>query len=206
MESTHTQGLQGAGFAVPDISRMRRRLERLGIRYTDSNPHPLAAARNADADIDSTRLQPDADQLRGLRLSFVQQTAPPAAAAAGLDHVVIKSADAEGTAFLLAAQLGLDLRMDLSREDWNSRLLFFRAGDLIVEVFQPLSGSGGRTDHFYGLTWRVPDIDAARERLTAAGFDISPVRRGRKPGTRVLTVRERTAQVPTLLLELSPQP
>jgi hypothetical protein len=47
----------------------------------------------------------------------------------------------------------------------------------------------------------VPDAEAARARLLAAGLDVSEVRAGRKPGTRVLTLRGGTCGVPTLLLE-----
>jgi hypothetical protein len=47
----------------------------------------------------------------------------------------------------------------------------------------------------------VPDAEAARARLAQAGFDVSEVRAGRKPGTRVLTLRDGTCSVPTLLLE-----
>ena len=37
--------------------------------------------------------------------------------------------------------------------------------------------------------------------LAAAGVDVSDVRTGRKPGTRVLTVRSGTCGIPTLLVE-----
>ena len=40
-------------------------------------------------------------------------------------------------------------------------------------------------DNLWGLSWRVADIDATRARLLAAGVDVSEVRAGRKPGTRV---------------------
>jgi len=35
----------------------------------------------------------------------------------------------------------------------------------------------------------------------AAGLDVAEVRLGRKPGTRVFTVRDKTCGVPTLVLE-----
>jgi hypothetical protein len=53
----------------------------------------------------------------------------------------------------------------------------------------------------WGLSWRVADIAATRVRLTSAGVDVSDVRTGRKPGTRVLTVRTGTGGIPTLLVE-----
>ena len=43
----------------------------------------------------------------------------------------------------------------------------------------------------WGLSWRVADIDATRARLLAAGIDVSEVRNGRKPGTRVMTRAQR---------------
>jgi hypothetical protein len=51
------------------------------------------------------------------------------------------------------------------------------------------------------LSWRVADIDAVRARLLAAGTDVSEVRAGRKPGTRVMSVRANTCGVHTLVLE-----
>ena len=51
------------------------------------------------------------------------------------------------------------------------------------------------------MSWRVADIDATRARLVAAGLDVSEVRNGRKPGTRIMTVRNGTCGIPTVLLE-----
>jgi hypothetical protein len=56
-------------------------------------------------------------------------------------------------------------------------------------------------DKLWGLSWRVADIGATRTRLGSAGLDVSEVRTGRKPGTRVLTVRNGTCGIPTLLIE-----
>ena len=49
--------------------------------------------------------------------------------------------------------------------------------------------------------WRVADIDATRTRLLAGGINVSEVRAGRKPGTRVLSVRDGACGIHTLLLE-----
>jgi hypothetical protein len=50
----------------------------------------------------------------------------------------------------------------------------------------------------------VADLDATRARLAAAGVDVSEIRKGRKPGTRVMTVRSGTCGIQTILLERSP--
>ena len=41
--------------------------------------------------------------------------------------------------------------------------------------------------------------------MAAAGFDVSEVRTGRKPGTRVFTVRDAPGGTPTLMLAPSPE-
>jgi hypothetical protein len=81
--------------------------------------------------------------------------------------------------------------------------MFFRCGDLIVEVVhRPNDAAADKAhDKLWGLSWRVADIDATRARLVAAGLDVSEVRTGRKPGTRVLSVRDGTCGIRTLLLE-----
>jgi hypothetical protein len=205
-ESQGPVGLEGACFRVDDLGRLQRRLERVGIDTTHASP-PIPMTTGAE---DSSGIQVvNPSQCRGLPLSFTAagpaadpQGMQDTAAASGLDHVVIATGDAQGTAFMLAAQLGLDMRLDINRPQWDARLMFFRCGDLIVEVFQQLSNeSAPMQDSFYGLSWRVADADAARTRLSDHGFEVSDVREGRRPGSRVLTVRNRTADVATLLIE-----
>jgi hypothetical protein len=95
------------------------------------------------------------------------------------------------------------MALDRSHPDWG-RLMFFRCGDLIVEIVQrPGKDAMSDTAHdrLWGLSWRVADLDATRERLGSSGVDVSDVRTGRKPGTRVLSVRSGTCGIPTLLVE-----
>jgi hypothetical protein len=80
--------------------------------------------------------------------------------------------------------------------------MFFRCGDLVVEIVHHLNEAGrGKHDNLWGLSWRVADIDAAQARMTAAGLDVSEVRTGRRPGTRVFTVHTGTLGVPTLVIQ-----
>lgn len=195
-------GLDAVCFRVAGLERARRRLPRVGLPLSASAPgDPLAALHDSGAEL----LALDPAATRGLAVSLVERTGtavPGEAAVLGLDHVVVNSRNAEGTAFLLAAQLGLDMRMDLSNADWGARLLFFRCGDLVVEVAAQLdSDDGADEDVFYGLSWRVASAEEAQQRLGGAGADVSEVRVGRKPGTSVFTVRSGAAGVPTLMLQ-----
>ena len=61
-----------------------------------------------------------------------------AASITALDHVVVRTPNPDRAVALYAGRLGLDLRLDRSNPDWGSRLLFFRCGDLVVEIAHDL--------------------------------------------------------------------
>ncbi|MEM7691881.1 MAG: glyoxalase [Pseudomonadota bacterium] len=213
----HPTGLAEVAMAVDDDDRIRRRLKRLGLRYErDLNLDPLAKTEEFHASM-ALKIE-DTLNIRGLALHFAHRPAREAllatsknGASLGLDHLVVSSSDPSGTAFLFAAQLGLDMRLDMENDKWGGRFLFFRCGDLIVEV---VSGLGNRAkdskaeqsedctqDEFYGLSWRVSDADAARTRLLDADFDVSELRDGRRPETTVFTLKDTATGTPTLVLQ-----
>jgi catechol 2,3-dioxygenase-like lactoylglutathione lyase family enzyme len=132
--------------------------------------------------------------------------APAASAVVGVDHVVVRTADAEAARRLYGDRLGIRLALDRTFQQWGARLLFFRIGGLTIEVAAPLreEADPGAPDDLWGIAYCVADADAARARLVQRGFDLSEVRRGRKPGTRVFTVRSETHGVATLCLEAAP--
>jgi catechol 2,3-dioxygenase-like lactoylglutathione lyase family enzyme len=205
-------GLASLCFRTPDIARMHRRLDRLALK-----PEPIAEAESRDQTTGATlswrRTRAATEATRGVRLFFLElaKERPRSAATAeapmtAMDHVVVSTADPERAAALYGARLGLDMALDRSHPDWG-RLMFFRCGDLIVEVVQrPGVNLDPAQDKLWGLSWRVADIDATRARLVSAGVDVSDARTGRKPGTRVLTVRNGTCGIPTLLMERTPRP
>jgi catechol 2,3-dioxygenase-like lactoylglutathione lyase family enzyme len=128
-----------------------------------------------------------------------------AAAVAALDHVVVHTPNPDRALGVYGAKFGLDLRLDRANEKWGARQLFFRCGGAVFEVGASLKApvSDG-PDTFGGLAWRVADPHAAQARMAAAGFNVSEVRTGRKPGTHVFTVRDAPGGVPTLMLSAEP--
>lgn len=199
-------------FRVADMGKMHRRLDRVALK-----PDPVAEVESSDdasgAALHWKRTRAATELTRGMRMFFVElaeerpkSVATDIAPIDGLDHVVITTEDSDRAAALYGARLGLELALDRSHHDWG-QLMFFRCGDLIVEVVRrPVAGGDTRHDRLWGLSWRVADIDATRARLLAAGLDVTDVRNGRKPGTRIMTVRNGTCGIQTVLLERSPKP
>jgi catechol 2,3-dioxygenase-like lactoylglutathione lyase family enzyme len=208
-------GLASLAFRTNDIAKMHRRLDRLTLK-----PEAVSEAESRDETSGATlswkRTRAATDATRGVRMFFLElarerplsvRTAP--ASITAMDHVVISTPDPERAAALYGARLGLDMALDRSHPDWG-RLMFFRCGDLVVEVTHRPGKPGDKPvdatrDRLRGICWRVADIDATRARLLSDGVDVSEVRTGRKPGTRVMTVRGGTCGVATLLVQPSVQ-
>ena len=200
-----SEGLAGLAFAVSDIERVHRVCARRALKpgaptaFAETDANGLREGRHIDLDVHATF---------GVPVSLIEYASSPVQAAGagegaitGLDHVVIRTTHPNRAAALYGARLGLDMRLDKTEPKWGARLMFFKAGDLIVEVVHNLNDEpSDAPDKLWGLSWRSTNIEATHTRLKANGFDISEIRPGRKPGTRVFTVRNNTLGVPTLIV------
>jgi catechol 2,3-dioxygenase-like lactoylglutathione lyase family enzyme len=199
----HGEGLWGLAFEVTDLDETRRLLGRRGAAVGEA-----ASLLSTDA----WRLAfVDPAATHGVSIALAERTgrftAKPAAddAVQALDHVVIHTANPDRAVALYGARLGLDFRLDRSNPQWGSRLMFFRCGASVVEIGSRLGDEASdEPDRLTGLAWRVADPDAAQARLAKAGFDVSEVRAGRKPGTRIFTVRSGVPGAPTVMLSAEP--
>lgn len=190
------EGTWLAAFKVDDVAEAARLLSRRGLEVED-----LGAFFRVRA----------AGLLFVLAPNVTPPTSPPtqaeAAAVAALDHVVVHTPNPDRALAIYGAKFGLDLRLDRANEAWGARQLFFRCGSAVFEVGASLkTPPSDDPDRFGGLAWRVTDPDAAQARMTAAGFDVSEVRTGRKPGTKVFTVRDAPGGVPTLMIQQTAEP
>lgn len=190
-----TAHLSALVFATGSLEKTARLLERRGVP-TERDGDRLVLSQDATHRVPIAMIErAEAPAPSALLAS------PDAAAVAGLDHVVIRTPDPERAVAFYGGRLGLDLRLDRSNPKWNARLLFFRCGDIVVEISHDLKkGVSDGPDRLWGLAWRVPDVAAAHARMKAAGIELSEVRDGRRPGTQVFTVQSHTVNVPTLVI------
>lgn len=183
-------GLHAMVFATADLDKAATLLERRAVPVTRTNDALTLSGHGV-----TIGLQAKADEAPS------PLTVDEAATVASLDHVVVRTPNPERAIAFYAGRLGLDLRLDRSNPKWGARLLFFRCGDLVVEIAHDMKkGVSDEPDHLWGLSWRVPDIAATQARLAAAGLDVSEPRDGRRPGSQVATVKNGTEGVPTILI------
>jgi catechol 2,3-dioxygenase-like lactoylglutathione lyase family enzyme len=117
-----------------------------------------------------------------------------------VDHLVLRTGDAQACIELFRDRLGIRLALEKKVPEWGGRMLFFRAGKLTLEVIQSDGAEPGR-NFFWGIAYQCPALEPAVEILRERGVLLSAVREGRKPGTRVATVKSHCLAIPTLLIE-----
>jgi catechol 2,3-dioxygenase-like lactoylglutathione lyase family enzyme len=196
------EGLYAIAFSCDDADATFSSLRARGVRVAPP------AEGEADDGAGGTRryrtLELSARATRGLSVLAVERADTVAlrgrmedrASAHALDHVVVQTAAPEAAIALYGE--GLGVRLALDKELGKTRMLFFRIGGVTLEVVH--DASAGEQDAFYGLAYRVADIEAAHARLGRLGFPLSEIKPGNKPGTRVFTVRAGSSGVPTLVL------
>ncbi len=174
------------------------------IELGEAGLHAMRFAAASDA-----AAQWPADSFHGLCVRFgpvphlPHAVAADPAAAEAIDHVVVHSPNLDRAIALWRDRLGLRLALDREFPKRGLRMLFFRSGGVTLEFTGPIPAPAGASgpDGFYGIAYRVRDLEACRARLLRARVDVSGVRPGQKAGTTVASVRSGTAGVPTLLIE-----
>jgi len=211
------EGPVGLAFGTTDALQCHKELAKRGLEPGDVEPG-MGRDRDSGGFREWRRVPLPQSRTRGVLIFAIEHlspegTLPPAgllceerASVFALDHAVVRSSDPEASKSLYGEGLGLRLALDREFPQWGARLLFFRVGGLTVEIAASLgeSDADAEGDRLWGLSHRVRDAEAARARLADAGFDVSELRDGRRPQTRVFTVRDGTCGVPTLVLEPPP--
>ena len=130
------------------------------------------------------------------RMSSAGET-PLASGDLRVDHLVLRTGDAQACIDLFNGHLGIRLALDQLVPEWGGRMLFFRAGKLTLEA---IADEETPESSFWGIAYQCEDIGKTRSRLCDGGVSVSQIRDGRKPGTLVATVKSHCLDIPTLLI------
>lgn len=108
---------------------------------------------------------------------------------ASIDHVVLLSPDLERTKAALA-EVGADARRERDGELGGAsiRQVFYRLGDVILEVVGSPGAGGAGPSSLWGITFVADDIEAA---AAFFGERTSPLKDAVQPGRRITTLRHR---------------
>ncbi len=216
----HGDGLFGIAVGTADAQALSAEWRQAGLRASD----PQQGEGHApDGSVRAWRnvFLPDEDAL-GLFMFAIEHLSdaasrpraepqgPEAATVHAVDHVVVHTPDGDKAISLFGDKMGIRLALDRDAPQWGARMMFFRLGGITLEVIQrygddktpPMADDAPST--FWGMAFRAADVAGAQARMASAGVDVSEVRKGRKPGTLVVTVRNKSCGVPTLIVGPDP--
>lgn len=193
----------GAGFTVDDDGTCRIGTVRVRLVGRDGGKRILGWSLR---DAPPARLA--AGSLDGLPTTASEaEPAEPATHPNGatyLDHVVLLSPDLARTAAAIEA-LGVPQRGERTTESYGApmRQLFFRLGEVILELVGQPDAAGEGDPGFFGLAITVADLDAAGRLL---GAHLGDAKDAVQDGRRIATLRHREVGMSVATAFMSPEP
>ena len=194
---------ESAGFSVDDdgvcrIGTVRVRLvgrdggkRILGWSLRDAPP-----ARLADGTLDGVPTT----------ASSAAPTAPATHAngARFIDHVVLLTPDLARTTAALGA-IGLEPRGERDTDSYGApmRQVFFRLGEVVLELIGQPGAAGAGEPGFFGLAITVDDLDAVAETL---GDHLGGIKDAVQDGRRIATLRHRDLGMSVATALMTPEP
>jgi len=132
------------------------------------------------------------------------QPAAHANGATSIDHVVLFSPDLERTAAAIEA-IGVERRGERDSDTYGApmRQLFFRMGEVVIELIGSPDTVSEGDPGFFGLAHTVDDLDAAALLL---GDHLGNIKDAVQPGRRIATLRHKELDMSVATALMSPEP
>lgn len=117
------------------------------------------------------------------------------------NQIIIYTPAIESLKNLLSDKLGIRLALDKTFNfgEKDTRMMFFRIGGVTLEVIENIDI---KSIAFGGIGWHSDNIPSCHKRLMLSNFNLSEIRKGRKPGTIVSTVKDAPLMIPSIIIGL----
>ena len=117
-----------------------------------------------------------------------------------VNQLVIQTDDPESIKGIFDGKLRIRLALDKTFKEWAGRMLFFRLGGVTLEVVEGKDIK--QNSQYYGIGWHADNYNNCYNALLKDGFSFSEIRKGRKKGTLVSTLKKPILNIPTILIGL----
>ena len=117
-----------------------------------------------------------------------------------VNQLVIQTKAPDFIKDIFERKLGIRLALDKTFNEWAGRMLFFRLGGVTLEVIEGKDIE--QNTKYFGIGWHAENYNKCYNKLIDDGFSLSEIRKGRKEGTLVSTMKEPILNIPTILIGL----
>tara|TARA_Y100001970_G_scaffold281782_1_gene393268 strand:+ start:58 stop:900 length:843 start_codon:yes stop_codon:yes gene_type:complete len=117
-----------------------------------------------------------------------------------VNQIVIQTENPEAIKDIFEEKLRIRLALDKTFKEWAGRMLFFRLGGVTLEVIEGKDIK--QNSQYFGIGWHAENYNNCYNSLLKDGFNLSEIRKGRKKGTLVSTLKKPILNIPTILIGL----
>lgn len=117
-----------------------------------------------------------------------------------VNQLVIQTEVPDSIIDIFEKKLNIRLALDKTFKEWSGRMLFFRIGGVTLEVIEG-KNIKSRSEYF-GIGWHTDNFNKCYNDLVEEGLKFSEIRKGRKKGTIVSTLKNPMLNIPTILIGL----
>ena len=117
-----------------------------------------------------------------------------------VNQLVIQTEAPDSIKDIFEGKLNIRLALDKTFKEWAGRMLFFRLGGITLEVIEGKDIK--QNSKYFGIGWHADNYNKCYNALLNNGFSLSEIRKGRKEGTLVSTLKEPILNIPTILIGL----
>lgn len=189
-------------FATDNIEETHRVIKRRGLDPTEIVDQEYFGQQRRKFTCKNVNMSVDVDAIESVS-NFNSASEKPESEIQSLDHLVVDTPNVDRALATYGARMGFRLALERNAPEWKVHFLFFRIGSITFEVVHRFGVDHQihELDRPFGFSWATRNIEQTQERLAASGCNVSEIRVGRRPGSRVFTLRDRTCGVPTLFIE-----
>ena len=117
-----------------------------------------------------------------------------------VNQIVIQTEAPDTIKDIFDGKLSIRLALDKTFKEWAGRMLFFRLGGVTLEVIEGKDIK--QNSKYFGIGWHADNYNKCYNSLLNDGFSLSEIRKGRKEGTLVSTLKKPILNIPTILIGL----
>lgn len=189
-------------FATENIEETHRIVKRRGLEPTEIVDQEYFGQNQKKFTCKNANISVDVDVVESLsdfEITFEQYESE----IQSLDHLVVDTPNVDRALATYGARMGFRLALERNAPEWKVHFLFFRIGSITFEVVHRMEVDHHThdLDQPFGFSWATRNIERTRDRLASSGRNVSEIRVGRRPGSRVFTLRNRTCGIPTLFIK-----
>lgn len=198
------EGIFGVNFSSDDIDKDYSNFVKNGLEVNEKNESNFESSKESQLKFSFFNIMDNSiDNLNILvsnEINFSKKGINSIDRISKVNQLVIQTEFPDSIIDIFEKKLNIRLALDKTFKEWSGRMLFFRIGGVTLEVIE---GKNIKLNsEYFGIGWHTNNFNKCYNDLVEEGLKLSEIRKGRKKGTIVSTLKNPMLNIPTILIGL----